>query len=635
MFFETIIHFNIAALFIFLISIFYVIYRKSYKAYSSFVFLIINISYFIVCLIDIFVSIDFLPIGLQKTFMFLYYFLKYQTSIIFLLYIILITNSEDIIRKKKNGLLFSLPFIITVGYLISNIFTGQIYYFENNVYYRGDLIFLFYGLTFVYVIIGIIWIIRFVKSFSLPEIVALFSVYVFSIAALIIQFFYSDVLIELLSSAVSFLLLNITLERSQLIVDSKTGLKNKAIFDRLIYSSFKRKRKYGLVLLYIKNYKVIYDRFSYDIAIKNVKSMLNHLANAYLQEINYTCYYLDIGTIAIITKNYKDAIELSQRLDISLTNYSSEKIVFNPDYKIYVADLPFDFKNRIEFNYFISNFYEVNYQNKRIINISELKNDKKSSSVFELDGILNNAIINKQIFVEYQPILEVGKNKYSSLEALARIADSKYGFLNAESFINYAERKDYIYDIDMLVIESVCRQFHDKKLDYYGIKSISVNISIKSLLNPDFVADLERFEHEFNVPKDLIIFEINERDKDTFNINAFLKLKELMSQGFRFTLDNFGLGCMPIENLVSVPFVNVKFNKTFAKGINNKDTSLVLENTIDLFKKIDKLSTCSGVENEEEAILLESLKPDFLQGYYYSMPLPLDKLIVFLNEHNF
>lgn len=634
MFLDTIIHFDIAALFIFAITIFYVVYRKSYKAKSSFIFLLINISYFVVCLLDIFVSTDILPVGLQKTFMFLYYYLKYQTSLVFLLYIVIITNSEDLLKSKKNKIIFSIPFIITVGYLISNIFTGQIYYYENDVYHRGDLIFLFYGLSFVYVIVGIIWIIRFAKTFSLPEIVALASVYILSIAALLIQFFNGDVLIEILSSAISFLLLNITLERSQLIVDSKTGLKNKKIFDRLIYSCFKRKRKYGLVLLYIKNYKVIYDRFNYDIAVKNIRKMVNHLSTAFISDFSYTCYYLDIGTIAILTSDYEDAKKLASKLDVILTNYDTENIVFNPDYILYVADVPFDFKNRVEFNYFISNCSEISSKDESIINIKEFRNDKKSSSVFELEEILSNAIDKKQIFVEFQPLYEIGRKKFSALEALARIADPKYGLLNAESFINYAERKDYIYDIDLIVIDNVYRQFYERKLDYYGIKSIYINLSIKTLLNSNFITDLETIEKKYNIPKDLIVFEIKEREKDTYNVNAYNKIREMMEDGFRFSLDNFGIGCMPIENLVSVPFVNVKFNRVFAKEIENNNTSVVLENTIKLFKKVNKMSVCSGIETEEEAKKLENLNPDFMQGFYYSKPLPLDKLIVFLNEHN-
>ena len=268
---ENIVDFNYAALIIFIMTAFYVVYRKVYKAYSSQLFLLIVISYAIITVLDILVSTNILPEIPLKVLMFAYYLLKYLVSIVYVIYIITLTNSRVILKKISTKIIFSIPCLLTVAFLIVNIFTGVIYYFEGTTYYRGDLIFVFYGLSFVYVIFGLIWLTYNCRLFSKTENFALYSVYVFSLAALFTQYFKDEILIEMLATSISFLLLNITVERSQMVVDIKTGLKNKPIFKRTINSMFKRKDNHGLVVFYIRNYLVLYDRFEYKEALKKLR----------------------------------------------------------------------------------------------------------------------------------------------------------------------------------------------------------------------------------------------------------------------------------------------------------------------------------------------------------------------------
>ena len=65
------------------------------------------------------------------------------------------------------------------------------------------------------------------------------------------------------------------------------------------------------------------------------------------------------------------------------------------------------------------------------------------------------------------------------------------------------------------------------------------------------------------------------------------------------------------------------------------ETRIIIEDTIKLFNKLDKKSVCTGIENSDDAMAVEKLKPDYLQGYYYSKPLRLEELIQFLKIKNF
>lgn len=634
MFLGVILHFDFAALFIFAITIFYVIYRKSYKAYSSFLFLLINILYFVVCVIDILVSSNILPIIPEKIGMFLYYFLKYQASIVYLLYIIVITNSADTIKNKRNGIIFSIPFVITIAFLISNIFTGHIYYFDGNVYHRGDYIFIFYGLSFIYVIIGLLWLIRFIKAFKFNELFALFSVYVLSVAALITQFFKPDALIELLASSISFILLSVTIERSQIIVDPRTGLKNFANFKKTMFITFKRKKEIGLIIFYVKNYSVLYEKFSYDVALKRIRAMTTYMSKAFLSEVSYECYYLGDGVVAITTSSVWEAEKLAQIMNDTMLNPDYDKVVFNVNYLLCISSFPSDFNSLETFYKFITDFpYLVDYERKAI-HISTLKNDDKLSVLFGLDKIINRTIENGNISIEFQPAFDVKEKKYNVLEALARVYDEKYGIINADKFISYAESKDKIYSIDMMVIEKVYESYTNLNLKSLGVKSIAVNISVKTIINSNFFKDLNKLEDKYKLGKEVVVFEVRERGRKEFIPQAFETINNMMKDGYLFSLDNFGIGCMPVGNLSKAPYVYVKFDLSFAKTISKKSTYKVVRKTIDLFRNLNKCSVCTGVENEREAKIIETLKPDYVQGYYYSEPLNMRDLVKFLVNNN-
>ena len=635
MFLETIIHFNIAALFIFGITIFYIVYRKLYKAYSSFIFLIINILYLILCAIDILMSYNVFGGVSYRVGMFVYYLVKYIAAICYLLYIIILTNSQDIVKgNKRNMLLFSLPFIITFGFLVSNIFNGYIYYFEGDTYYRGSLIFVFYGLSFIYVIVGFVWLLIYRKVFSFSDNVALMCVYAFSVAALIIQYFFPDVLIELLSTSLAFLLLSITVERSQLIMDSKTGLKNKKIFDRIIYSCFKRKKEYGVVLFNFKNYLLIYDKYRYDIAIKNIRGMASFINTAFLPDVNYDCFYLGGGIIALLTENLEDADTLVSRIEETLTDGYNEKITINVDYTLFVSRLPSDFKTIEDFNQFIYNFSDSFAKGKRVIRLSDVQEDNRHKVAVKLDEIINNVIKNRDILVEFQPVYELNVKKFTAVETLARISTPDMGVITAEQFIPYAEKKDKVYDIDMIIIDKVYDYVNKRKFQELGIKIVAINLSVQTLCNNKFLKDLDKLEKKYNVNREIIYFEIKEREKSTFNQKALEIIKLMMKRGYLFSLDNYGIGCMPVDNLAKIPFMNVKFDNTFAKSCDNKETCVVIDNTIKLLKNLAKTSICAGIETEVAAKTFEGLSPDFVQGFYYSKPLPLEELIVFLKNNN-
>jgi EAL domain-containing protein (putative c-di-GMP-specific phosphodiesterase class I) len=362
--------------------------------------------------------------------------------------------------------------------------------------------------------------------------------------------------------------------------------------------------------------------------------MSNYLSKAFLNEIKYDSYYLDGGIFALITADDDEAALLASKINEAIVNVYAQKLEFNADYVLCSAKLPYDFKDFDDFNEFIFDFSDSIEFNKRLMNMRDVKTDDKHNIIMRLDDILDKIIEKKEIMVEYQPIYKLVDKKYRAVEALARIYDSKLGVIKAENFINYAEKKNRIFEIDMIIVEKVFQFYNAYQLSDYGLEFIAINLSTQTICAKEFLLHLIRLEKKYNVDRNRIIFEVKERESATFNQHVFDTIVQMMEHGFIFALDNYGTGSMPVDNLVKVPYKNIKLDNTFAKNYGNKNTHVIIDNTIKLFKRLNKLSTCVGVESEEAARVLEALNPDCVQGYYYSEPLALDDLIIFLKKEN-
>ncbi len=448
------------------------------------------------------------------------------------------------------------------------------------------------------------------------------------------QYFYPEVLIEMLSTSLSLLLLNIIVERSQMIVDPKTGLKNKKNFKRVINSIFKRKDNHGLVVFYIRNYLVLYDKYDYDDALNHLRYLSSLLSKLLSLDFKYETYYLENGLFGLITSNIEEAKRLANRLNSAIVKEYDAKIVFNLRYTLCTVDVLNDFNYANDFHQFMFNFSDSITYDKTVISIDDIKKDVKHNIIIKLDDILSDVIDNHNVLIEFQPIYDLRAKKYTVIEALARIEDKELGVIYADNFVPYAEKKDMMYRIDMIILEEIFDLYKKNRTYFYDIKYLAINISVQTISNPDFLNDLQELERKNNINKNIIVFEVKERENVAFDRYDYEAIRRLVINGYALSLDNYGVGCIPVSSLAKIPFVNVKIDSELTKNCGDKDTYILLDNTVKLFTNLNKKSVFAGVEDEKTASIIETMNPDYVQGYYYSKPLDINELIKFLKEKN-
>jgi EAL domain-containing protein (putative c-di-GMP-specific phosphodiesterase class I)/ActR/RegA family two-component response regulator len=244
---------------------------------------------------------------------------------------------------------------------------------------------------------------------------------------------------------------------------------------------------------------------------------------------------------------------------------------------------------------------------------------------------IDQALRAHQFALYLQPIVSAADFALDHLEGLARWRHPLLGIVTPDRFIPAAERDPATIDrFTMWVIEAAIE--HSKRLAAAGYKTrIAVNVSgmdLRALDFPDRVAALvARCGGE---PSSLAV-EVTEtvamRDPGaTGDILSRLRLK-----GIALSLDDFGTGNSSLVALRTMPFGELKIDKSFVMDmLRSHDSLTIVKSVIDLARNLGLTAVAEGVESEEIARRLIGLGCQKLQGYYFSRPLPIDELIAWL-----
>ena len=241
---------------------------------------------------------------------------------------------------------------------------------------------------------------------------------------------------------------------------------------------------------------------------------------------------------------------------------------------------------------------------------------------------------NNRFKVYYQPIYNVETKAFSGAEALSRIDDPTYGIIYPGSFIYYAETNGYISTIDLNVIENVMKFLKSINLEEYKLSQVSINLSLADFNTIDFVDKVLDLKKKYNFDPSLVLFEITETNTIGDKNYYFDKIDELKSNGFDFILDDYGVGYSNLERFAKSPIDFVKIDRELVKLSNNKMMKDILNTTFNMIHELDRKSVIEGIETREELSEFLKYNCNYVQGFFFSKPIPEDEFLAFLKENN-
>ncbi len=242
----------------------------------------------------------------------------------------------------------------------------------------------------------------------------------------------------------------------------------------------------------------------------------------------------------------------------------------------------------------------------------------------QLETDLRHALEREEFRNFYQPIVSLESGRIVGLEALLRWQHPKRGLLGPEEFIFVAEETGMIRELGWWSLREACRQMRDwrERSDAVLDLSVSVNLSVKQLLQPNLVEDIKKLLLEARVPPQVLRFEITESAVMADPASATELLQQIKDLGIRLAIDDFGTGYSSLSYLHRFPLDTLKIDRSFINNAAADGEGMEIARTIMPMAKNLRLDVVAeGVETMEQVALLKRLQCRYAQGYYFSRPL--------------
>ena len=536
------------------------------------------------------------------------------------------------IKKDAPTILSFIIIACVVVLILTNPCTKIIYLLTSKgKYVRSKGFFVVYIVNCITLILDLYYVIRFRKKLDFKgKISSVFAILAL-FACSLLDIFYLKYLLTDMFFLFTILILFLAFENPDIFLDKKTGVYNKQTFTYLTQEYLlKKQKKYACTFFIIKNYsekKQIYGTKQMDIALLEIAKFLSSVFHT------SKCFYLQKGSFATVKNN---KIDSSKFYEVIKKRFEKPWIMNNSELHLDIIIIDMDNKLSFESVEDIINSYEIalsdvkEVSNNRITINKELFDKTKRRT--KVTKALNKALLEDNLQVYMQPIVDSSTRKIIAAEALVRIYDEDLGIISPDEFITKAEKNGSIEQLGEQVLNKVCVFLKESNINKYGVRWINVNLSPIQCQNKklpvkiDNIADINAIDHKY------IHLEITE---DSIIDAKILKnqMNLLISDGYNFSLDDFGSGFSNITRVKKFPFNNIKLDMSIVRD-HFKEPDNMLPNIVKTFTERGLSVTAEGVETKEMADVLENMGCKFLQGYYFSKPITVEEFKKLVSEKN-
>lgn len=247
---------------------------------------------------------------------------------------------------------------------------------------------------------------------------------------------------------------------------------------------------------------------------------------------------------------------------------------------------------------------------------------------------LRDAVANEEFGLLYLPVVEVGTNRIVGVEALLRWSDPSRGLVKPSEFLRTLDDSGLIVPLGRWILEEACRQncaWQKRFPDHHLVTT--VNVSPRQLMQAD-LSEMVRDVVEFTgAEPDRICLEITEGVAAATVEDAWSALRPVREIGLQLALDDFGMGYSSLEFLRQFQLDVLKIDRVLVEAAATSTTdAAIVEQMVNLAHALDITPVAEGVSTREEAGLLQGLRCDFAQGYWFSPPEPVDVIDAMLER---
>jgi diguanylate cyclase (GGDEF)-like protein len=246
---------------------------------------------------------------------------------------------------------------------------------------------------------------------------------------------------------------------------------------------------------------------------------------------------------------------------------------------------------------------------------------------------LRVALAGKQLFLAYQPKIDLARRCITGFEALARWNHPQHGLIPANEFIPVAESTGLIVPIGDFVIHTACRQLSVWQKQGYDSLSLAVNISAVQFWRGDLLETVAMAISESGIAAEKLELEITETVMMEYPELVSEKISALKRLGVRIALDDFGTGYSSLSYLNRFSVDTLKVDRSFVQAIpHDRSVCVMVSAIVNLARSLGLTVVVEGTETEEQIAWLSALGPIEAQGFLFSRAVPAEGVQALLDR---
>jgi EAL domain-containing protein (putative c-di-GMP-specific phosphodiesterase class I)/NO-binding membrane sensor protein with MHYT domain len=246
---------------------------------------------------------------------------------------------------------------------------------------------------------------------------------------------------------------------------------------------------------------------------------------------------------------------------------------------------------------------------------------------------IGQAMEEEELFLVYQPKVNIITNKVIGVETLLRWEHPAYGFLSPGVFIPILEENNRMIEVTNWVIEKVCRQISMWRKEGISFSQVAINIPGQYVTSNHLLDVLRSKLNKYKLEPNLLELEITETSFVKNIEEAMRAVSTFRQEGFSVALDDFGTGVSSLSYLKKMPISTLKIDKSFIDDVpHSKKDSSIIQAIIALGESLDLAIVFEGVETKRQVdFLATTCENPIIQGYYFAKPMKADELVEWNN----
>ena len=407
--------------------------------------------------------------------------------------------------------------------------------------------------------------------------------------------------------------------------DTMTGLVNRAMLHDMLQAAISRARRddacVAVVYLDLDNFKAINDNFGHETG----DVVLQSVADRLLRSVRACDTVARIGGdefVAVITEcqGMDQIAELVERIhDCVIDAIDTPGHQVLPSVSMGVSMFPDDGADGSAIlRAADAAMYRAKASGKNQFTFYSSAIDRTVHNHLARETSLRGAIERSELFLGYQPKVDLKSGKMVGAEALVRWNHPQDGVVMPDDFIQLAEESGLIVPLGEWVLRHACATVHAIHQAGYTAFTVSVNLSVRQLRRPEFIASVARLLADFGLADGAIELEVTESQLMDNPKQAAQMLEQLKALGVQLSIDDFGTGYSSLSRLQKFPVDYLKIDRSFLGELHRSGDSAIASAIISLGHELNIKVIAEGVETKEQLAFLRDHSCDQIQGYLFS-----------------